>query len=191
MSILHRPDKAAAFEALAAQHERMLYLLCLRMMGSHEDAQDCAQEALLRAYRAFDRFREQASAKTWLYRITYNTCLDALRKRKAEVSLEAMADQGFDPAEDRVPGPEEAFDRQELRRQIGYALTLLPPDQRAVMILRDFQQMPYDEIAAVLEINEGTVKSRLSRAREKIKNYLISAEQIRENRVQANEGRQK
>ena len=191
MSILHRSDKAAAFEALAAQHERMLYLLCLRMMGSHEDAQDCAQEALLRAYRAFDRFREQASAKTWLYRITYNTCLDALRKRKAEVSLEAMADQGFDPAEDRVPGPEEAFDRQELRRQIGYALTLLPPDQRAVMILRDFQQMPYDEIAAVLEINEGTVKSRLSRAREKIKNYLISAEQIRENRVQANEGRQK
>lgn len=191
MSIFHRQSRAERFEALAVQHERMLYLLCLRMMGSREDAEDCAQEALLRAYRAFDRFRGEAGAKTWLYRIAYNTCIDALRKRQGTLSLEALGEAGFEPVETGLPQPGEALERRELRRQIEQALQALPPDQRAVMILRDFQQMPYNEIAAVLELNEGTVKSRLNRAREKVKNILISAEQNPSASVQEDEGRQK
>ena len=190
MSIFHRRD-AAAFEALAAQHERAIYLLCLRMMGNPNDAQDCAQEAFLNAYRAFGGFRGQASGKTWLYRIAYNACLDALRKRRNDSSLEALRETGFDPADPRQPLPGELADRRELRRQIEWALTQLPEDQRAVMILRDFQQMPYEEIAQVLEISEGTVKSRLSRAREKVKKFLISLEQNDFSGVQTSEGRQK
>lgn len=191
MSIFDRRGKAERFEALAARHERMIYLLCLRMMGNREDAEDCAQETLLSAYRAFERFRGEANGKTWLYRIAYNTCVDALRKRRGEASLDALNEAGFEVRETRLPQPEQAAERKELRAQIEAGLALLPPDQRAVVILRDFQQMPYDEIARVLEISEGTVKSRLSRAREKLKNYVLSAEQNESSFVKGNEGRQK
>jgi len=191
MSLFGRKDSAARFEEAVVPHERMVYLLCLRMMGRREDAEDCAQETLLRAFRAYGRFRSQANIKTWLYRIAYNTCLDALRARRGEASLDALREAGFDPAEGRLAGPEAAADRQELRRQIEEGLQLLPADQRAVMILRDFQQLPYDQIAEILEISEGTVKSRLSRAREKVKNYLLCAEQNGAQRVKENERGQK
>lgn len=191
MSLFHRKSQAERFEELAAQHERMLYLLCLRMTGSHEDAQDCAQEALLRAYRAFDSFRGQASAKTWLYRVAYNTCLDFLRKRKDAVSLDALRESGADFADTHLPGPGDRLERMELRRQIEYALSLLPEDQRAAIVLRDFQQLSYEEIAGILDIGEGTVKSRISRAREKMKIILIELEQNGGTCVKGNEGRQK
>lgn len=191
MSIFNRRRAREPFETLAERHERALYLLCLRMMGNAQDAQDCVQEALLRAFRAYDGFRGDADGKTWLYRIAYNTCLDALRKRRQEVSLEALREQGFDPVDQRMPRPGEALERQELRRQIEAAMAQLPEDQRAVMILRDFQQMPYEEIAKVLRISEGTVKSRLNRAREKVKNCLLSMEQTGSPRVKGKEGRQK
>lgn len=191
MSLFHRKSQAERFEELAAQHERMLYLLCLRMTGSHEDAQDCAQEALLRAFRAFDGFRGQSSARTWLYRVAYNTCLDFLRKRREAYSLEALSETGLELPDTQTPRPGEALEREELRRQIECALTQLPEDQRAVMILRDFQQLPYEEIASILGIGEGTVKSRLSRAREKVKKYLINLEQNELTCVKSDEGRQK
>ena len=191
MSLFHRKSQAERFEEMAREHERMLYLLCLRMTGHPQDAQDCAQEALLRAYRAFDTFRGQSSAKTWLYRIAYNACLDFLRKRRDTASLDQLREAGFDPADSRMPQPGDRLERQELRQQIEYALTLLSEDQRAVIVLRDFQQLPYEEIAAILEVGEGTVKSRLSRAREKMKNILLQMEQNDFSCVQAGEGRQR
>ena len=93
------------FERLAGESERQVYAVCFHMMGSREDAQDCAQEALLRAYRAFDSFRGQASPKTWLYRIAYNACLDFLRRRKDTASLDELRESGFDPADSRMPQP--------------------------------------------------------------------------------------
>ena len=96
MSLFHPRSRAEQFEAMAAEYERPIYLLCLRMMGNREDAQDCAQEALLRAFRAFDRFRDGASPKTWLYRIAYNTCIDELRRRRGVVSLDTLREGGFD-----------------------------------------------------------------------------------------------
>ena len=172
-------------------YEKMIYGLCLRMMGNASDAQDCAQEVLLSAFRAFGGFRAQSSIKTWLYRIAYNTCLDALRRRRGEVSLDALREAGFDPPESRLAAPGEEMERRELRRQIEYALTLLPEDQRAAMILRDFQGLSYQEIASVLSLSEGTVKSRLSRTREKVKNILMEMEQNDGLSVQKGEGRQK
>ena len=96
MSLFHPRSRTEQFEAMAAEYERPIYLLCLRMMGNREDAQDCAQEALLRAFRAFDRFRDGASPKTWLYRIAYNTCIDELRRRRGVVSLDTLREGGFD-----------------------------------------------------------------------------------------------
>ncbi len=190
MSIFHRRD-ADAFEALVLQHERMIYLLCLRMTGNSADAQDCAQEAFLNAFKAYGRFRAEADAKTWLYRIAYNACVDFLRRKKKDASLDALREAGFDPSDTRLPQPGEAAERSEMRAQIRQAVLQLPEDQRAVLILRDFQQLSYEEIARALDVNEGTVKSRLSRARERVKNILLDWEQNGAGRVKGNEGRQK
>ena len=191
VSIFNRRREKEPFEALIMRHERMIYSLCLRMMGNRQDAEDCAQEAILSAYRAYDGFRGQADAKTWLYRIAYNACVDALRRRKGDTSLEALRETGFDPAETRMAGPSETAERNDLRRQIQLAMDQLPPDQRAVMTLRDFQQLSYQEIAQITGMGEGTVKSRLSRARDKVKNILLQWEQNPSASVKENEGRQK
>ena len=190
MSLFHRTSLQERFVEMASRYERMIYLLCLRMTGNREDAQDCAQETLLRAYRAYGSFHGRSGEKTWLYRIAYNTCVDMLRRRSPHVSLEEMREKGYDPAETRILLPGERLEKEELRRQILEALALLSEDQRAAVILRDFQQMSYAEIARILDISEGTVKSRLSRAREKIKNILITAEQNGNASVKEDEGRQ-
>ena len=176
MSIFHRRD-AAAFEALAAQHERAIYLLCLRMMGNPNDAQDCAQEAFLNAYRAFGGFRGQASGKTWLYRIAYNACLDALRKRRNDSSLEALRETGFDPA-DPSPGTEEQVIAKDERRRLREAIALLPDDQREALILTQLEKVPYEEVAQALGVSEGTVKSRVNRAKARLKEILSEQREL-------------
>lgn len=183
--------QAERFETLAAEHERAIYLLCLRMTGNRQDAQDCAQEALLRAFRAYSRFRGEARFKTWLYRIAHNACVDSLRARRADVSLEHLREAGFDAPDTRAPTPylamEEAQRRQALLRAIGQ----LPVDQRAVLTLRDIQGLSYEEIADVLDTPEGTVKSRLNRARERLRALLTpDRELFTGDIVQTGEGRQ-
>lgn len=191
MSLFHHRSKAEQFETMAAEYERPIYLLCLRMMGSHEDAQDCAQEALLRAFRAFDHFRQEASPKTWLYRIAYNTCIDELRRRRGVVSLDSLRDDGFDVADEKATNAYERLAQQERYALLQSAVEKLPEDQRAVLILRDFQQLSYDEMAETLKQPVGTIKSRLNRAREKVKKLIEQAEQNAAASVQRNEGRQK
>ena len=180
MSLFHPRSRAEQFEAMAAEYERPIYLLCLRMMGNREDAQDCAQEALLRAFRAFDRFRDGASPKTWLYRIAYNTCIDELRRRRGVDVPDATAERAYEQLEHK--------ERCELVKQ---AMEQLPEDQRAALVLREFQQLSYEEIANALQQPEGTIKSRINRAREKVKNFVRQAEQNGRPSVKENEGRQK
>lgn len=191
MSLFHHHSKAEQFEAIAAEYERPIYLLCLRMMGNHEDAQDCAQEALLRAFRAFEHFRQQASPKTWLYRIAYNACIDELRRRRGVVSLDTLREGGFDVPDDKAPSAYEKLEQRERYALLQTAVEQLPEEQRAVLILRDFQQLSYDEIADTLKQPVGTIKSRLNRAREKVKNLIKQAEQNAASSVQRYEGRQK
>lgn len=191
MSILGFRSRAEHFERAVAEYERPIYLLCLRMMGNHEDAQDCAQEAMLNAYRAFDRYRGDKNIKSWLYRIAYNTCIDELRRRRGVVSLDVLREEGFDQADERMPQPEGAAEKEELRAQIRVAVDLLPAEQRAVVVMRDFQDMSYEEIAEALQLPEGTVKSRIKRAREKIKKVFEKMELSAVSTVQHSEGRQK
>ena len=182
---------AAAFEALVAPHERLIYLTCLKLMGNEQDAGDCAQEALLRAYRAMSSYRSEASLTTWLYRIAYNICLDALRKRKriAAESLEALSEDGFTP-QDKGQTPYAALEQKERMAALKRAIDLLPEDMRTVLLLSQVENMGYEQIAQVTDTPVGTVKSRINRARLKLKEILSEhAELFPSVPVQRNERR--
>ncbi len=170
---------AAAFNELLGQHEKRMYAVCLRMCGNHEDAQDCLQEAMLRVYRAISGFKGQSSFSTWLYRVTMNACLDELRKRKNKpsTSLDGMLDAGWSPADERDT-PEKHVLSAEKRTVIQQTIAELPEDMRSAVVLRDIQGFSYDEIAQMLEINVGTIKSRISRGREKLREKFLSRTEL-------------
>ncbi len=152
-----RHGEDEAFAELVRRHERPIYNLAFRMLGRTEDARDASQEAFVSCYRNLRRFRGDAAFATWLHRIAVNACYDVLRKRRQEpVELnEGLGDAASgDPA-----------DRTSAAVDVQRALTHVPAEFRAVMILHDVQGMPYDDIAAALEVPVGTVKSRLHRGR--------------------------
>ena len=176
---------AQRFVQLVAPLEKKVYFTCLRMMGNREDAEDCAQEALLKAYGAFSTFRGEARFSTWLYTLVMRTCLDALRRRKDDVSLDALREEGYEPAGEAA----EAYlklEQEERRAALIAALNTLPADFRAVMVLLDLQGLTCREAARVLDIPEGTVKSRASRARRALyrelsNNRELFADELRHN----------
>lgn len=167
MSLFSKNRQVQDFETLATAHEKQVYLTCLHMMGNREDALDCVQETMLKAYRAFSSFRGESQFSTWLSRIAMNVCTDALRKRKAVYSLDALREDGFDPEDSRA-ALYARLDARERMRLLKEALLLLPPDMKTILILRDVEGRSMAEIAQVLNLPQGTVKSRLSRAREKL-----------------------
>lgn len=164
-------DKAKRFEALLLPLERQVYFTCLGLMGNREDAEDCAQEAILKAYHAFDSFREQSSFSTWLYSIASRCCLDALRKRKQTWSLDLFKEQGVE-AVDETADLYQALEAKERRRLLQQGILQLPPDFRAALVLVDLQNLPYQEAALALDLPLGTVKSRVYRARNALVKFL-------------------
>ncbi len=162
-----------AFEQLMEKHESKMYAVALRMCANREDAQDCLQDAMIRIYKALPSFKGQSSFSTWAYRITMNTCLDDLRRKKVRqaASLDAMLDLGWTPS-DENDTPERHQDNAEMRRAISKAIQTLPEEMRSAVVLRDIQGFSYDEIAVILSTNVGTVKSRISRGREKLREIL-------------------
>lgn len=164
---------ASAFNRLMEQHERRMYAVALRMCQNREDAQDCLQEAMLRIYRSIGSFKFQSSFSTWAYRITMNTCLDELRrkKNKQNASLDSLLEVGFSPS-DGINAPEQQAIQSDLRRTLHNAIGELPEDMRSAIVLRDLQGMAYEEIAQALDVNVGTIKSRISRGREKLREKL-------------------
>ena len=163
----------AAFNQLMAMHEKRMYAVALRMFANREDAQDCLQEAMLRIYRAIGGFKGQSSFSTWVYRITMNTCLDELRRKKnrPSTSLDNLLDQGWSPS-DGDNAPERRAIQSETRKTLVGAIRELPEDMRSAIVLRDVQGYSYDEIAQMLDVNVGTIKSRISRGREKLREKL-------------------
>ena len=162
-----------AFERLLSAQEGRMYAVALRMCGNREDAQDCVQEAMIRIYRAISSFKGQSSFATWVYRITMNSCLDELRRRKTRTStsLDAMLENGFAPS-DEDDTPERHSLQAEQKRMLERAIADLPEDMRAAIVLRDIQGCSYDEIAQALDTNVGTIKSRISRGRERLRGVL-------------------
>ena len=169
----------AAFNRLMEMHEKRMYAVALRMCGNREDAQDCLQEAMLRVYRAIGSFKGQSSFGTWVYRITMNTCLDELRrkKNKQSTSLDNMLDQGWSPTDDSA-SPEKKVMQIEMRKSISKSIQELPEDMRSAVIMRDIHGYSYDEIADMLNVNVGTIKSRISRGREKLREKLSNFSEL-------------
>lgn len=165
-----------AFAQLVRLYEKRVFALTLRMCKNPEDAAEAAQEAFLAAWQGLRFFRGESSFSTWLYRLASNASVDLLRR---EGRHRAAAGPSLDDAELNldVPAPaaspQEQAERSELREQIEAGLAALPPDYRQVLILREIHQRTYDEIADILSLDLGTVKSRISRGRKQLRNFLL------------------
>ena len=172
-----RKGSLDAFNTLVLAYQHQVYNLAYRIMGEEAAASDAAQEAFISAYKNLKSFRG-GSFKSWLLRIVTNACYDDLRRRKRRpaTSLDELTDGEDGEAEFDVPtpedGPETIAQRHELAGLIQQGITTLPDDQRIVLVLSDVQGMSYEEIASITNSNLGTVKSRLSRARAKLREYL-------------------
>ena len=174
--IIHRVlggDKNA-FEGLVLENQKNVYNLALKMTRNEEDALDLSQEAFVKPFRQLGNFRGDSRFSVWLYRLTYNLCIDFLRKKKKEastISLDYEDDSG-DVLSLEIPDlrdmPEDSIVRKEMRKNITESIYALPEKHREMVVMREITGMSYDEIAKTLKINTGTVKSRLARARLKL-----------------------
>lgn len=172
-----------AFEELVCRYERKIYTIAYRMMGNYDDANDLAQEAFLRAFQAIGGFRQESSFFTWLSRIVTNACRDELRKRyrKPVESLDKEICLGDLEIKKQIPssepGPDEIYEKMELQQELQEIIVTLSPEFRCALVLRDIQGFTYEEIAEELECSLGTVKSRINRARNYVKEKLLSQQE--------------
>jgi len=169
-----RSGVAEAREELARRYRKPAYLLGLQLTGNREDALDVAQDALLRFFATLDRFQEERPVRPYLLRIVRNRVMDLWRRRR--IRRTESLDAGELPrqiADDR-PGPEAMTRRAELRRRVWQAVSELAPAKREILVLRDYHDLAYAEIAKVLGIPIGTVMSRLHAARKALRELLIA-----------------
>lgn len=176
-----RVGDLSAFDELVRYFERPVYGVCLRLLGDAEDARDAAQETFLKIYRGLNSFRGESGLKTWIYRIAINQAMNQQRwwkrrRRDETVSLE-LNRKGSDLTLesslcDANASPETRAIEQERERKILRALSEVQKDYRAALILREIEELSYEEIAETLEISIGTVKSRIARGREELRRKL-------------------
>lgn len=166
-----------AFNSLVDRYQSLVFTLCYRQLGERTAAEDAAQETFLSAYRAIDQFRG-GSFRSWLLRIALNHARDELRRRMRRIPARSLAaaepdDPAIDPP-DPASDPAAALDDRTLAPALERALRDLPADQREVILLADVHGLPYEEIAAITGVAVGTVKSRLSRGRERLRASLLA-----------------
>jgi RNA polymerase sigma-70 factor (ECF subfamily) len=174
-------DEVACTE-LVAEHQRMVFHLALHLLSDHEEALDLSQEVFLNVFRTIGRFRGQSALRTWIYRIVINQARNRQRwwrrrHRSEQVSLEERIEtNGELPPASELAHPDRMFGRKQLATRIWAALNHLPFEQRTVVVLREIDGLSYDEIAFSLGVAVGTVKSRLTRAREALRDQLREAD---------------
>ena len=166
-----------AFEELILQHEKIVYNVALRMMNHSEDAKDISQEVFLKLWRTLAQYQFDAAFSTWLYRLTQNVCIDFLRKQKRQQHVSLTFSEDEDEGKelsvpDPEPLPEERVIFNEKQEAIRNAMNALPVDFREILELRVVRQLPYEQIAQIMDLPVGTVKSRLARARLQLKKRL-------------------
>lgn len=166
-----------AFGKLVELNQGRIYSLCYRMTGNPEDAADLTQDAFLNAWRGLSKFSRQSAFSTWLYRLAANACIDFLRREKRRSTLSMTLEPGDDEEHqadlpDERWSPERELERKENRRALRDGLAALSPEHREVLLLRETEGLSYQEIAQALDLEEGTVKSRIARARMALKDYL-------------------
>ncbi|HET7738273.1 MAG TPA: sigma-70 family RNA polymerase sigma factor [Tepidiformaceae bacterium] len=175
---LSKDGNLAAFNTLVERYQGPLFSLCVRLIGSREAAEDATQEAFLSVYRNLHRF-EGGNVRSWLFRIAANECKDELRRRSRKdlaLSLDRPADDdhaALDVA-DSAPGLQRLVEQSELARAVHEAIAALPEDQRLVILLVDLHGFDYHEVATITGAALGTVKSRVSRARARLREYFLA-----------------
>ncbi len=168
-----RSGQSTKFEDLVLAYQNRLFAAMLAVLGNRQDAEDVTQEAFTKAFLKLNAFQAKSSFFTWLHRIAFNLAID-LRRRDArsrsigKVSMEIASDE----LRSAEPSPLDATEQNETQQKIYAALAMLDPERRSVITLRDLQGMDYSEIAQVLEIPIGTVRSRLHRARLELRDLL-------------------
>ena len=160
----------SAFRELVQRYQDKIYNLCRYMIADANLAQDAAQDTFVKAYKALNIYKPDFEFYTWLYRIAVNTCLDYRKKLKTTIpaEYEGVLDEIASPE----PSPEHLYQSKETGALIQAALARLPEKLRAVIVLKELEELSYDEIAQVLDVSIGTVKSRISRAREELRRLL-------------------
>ena len=161
---------ADAFAQLVTAYETSVYRLALRMCGNAHDAEEAAQEAFVSAWKGLPSFRGESKFSSWLYQLTTNACLDLLRREKRHRAAVPLDEQAELSSEDT---PQRAAENAELRDTLQAALQELSDDHRQIFLLRQMRQLSYDEIGALLGLEAGTVKSRLSRAKKQLRQILL------------------
>jgi RNA polymerase sigma-70 factor (ECF subfamily) len=169
-----------AFDEMVTRHQDAVYTLCVRIVGNHEDAGDCAQDVFIKVYRKVKDFRFKSSLATWIYRIAVNTCRNHLASAGRRASDRTLSlDNG--PAPGTVSGnyapdssfdPEVQFERRELEAIIMDSINALPGIQKELVVLRDMEGKSYEDIALITGLKGGTIKSKLARARQKLRERL-------------------
>jgi RNA polymerase sigma-70 factor (ECF subfamily) len=154
-----------AFGTLVERHQTRVYNVCLRILGDPEDASDAAQDTFVAALRKLAQFRGDAAFTTWLHRVAVNACYDILRARRRRPVLHLARDEGDDRTPEPGPPVADHADRVAGTIDAAAALALVPEEFRIALVLADVQDLPYDQIARVLDVPVGTVKSRVHRGR--------------------------
>ena len=179
--LLRRAQKGdpEAFEQLMAPLEQLVWRVCWHYTGNREAAEDCGQEAMIRIWRNLERYRGECALESWVYRIAANCCMDWLRKKKRDksVSMEPLQEQGFDPA-DSAPGTEEQAVARDEHERLREAIAVLPEDQREALIMTQLEKIPYEEAARRTGVSEGTVKSRVNRAKARLREILSEEREL-------------
>ena len=165
---------SGAFELLVAATQNDVYAVAFKMLGNAEDALDASQDAFIRAYTGISNFRGEAKFSVWMYRVTYNICLDKLRKkrRRPVVSLDREEDEPELQIPDTSPSPEERLISRENAELVRRGLDTLSPKLRSVLVLREVSGLSYTEISTATGLREGTVKSRINRARAALAEFI-------------------
>jgi RNA polymerase sigma-70 factor (ECF subfamily) len=153
-----------AFSVLVERHQTRVFNVALRVLGDPEDARDATQDAFVSMLRKLSQFRGESAFTTWLHRVTLNSCYDILRKRRRQPMLRLVGDED-DPLPDTGPPVPDHADATVASIEVARALQLIPEEYRVTLVLADIQDLPYEEIARVLDVPVGTVKSRVHRGR--------------------------
>lgn len=166
----------SAFETLITAYEKRVFALAYRACGNEEDARDLTQEIFLRMYRSLDSFKGESRFSTWLYRVAANICIDFNRKASTTPKTASLEDGEAAlrlPDQNQARQPEAAAENLELRAELQAGLAALSQEHRTVLLLRDVSGLTYGELAQALDLTEGTVKSRLARARRALREILL------------------
>ena len=172
-----------AFENIIKEHQTMIYNIAYRISGNRDDAFDISQDAMLKMYKNLQYFEGTSKLSTWIYRIVTNTALDFMRKNRRHAVVSSL-DEATDSEEAPLqvqsddPTPHEQLERKELMKAVENALSELSENHRAVLVLRDINGLSYEEIADILLCSEGTVKSRINRARKALQIILSKKKEL-------------